>query len=311
MRALSFLLLLGCSAPEVHPGDLVFQTSRSRQSAVIREVTGSPWTHVGVAFERDGRLWVLEAVEPVRWTPFEAWRARGVSGRYLVRRPREPLDAEELRALRRAGERFLGRHYDARFEWGDRRIYCSELVWKMFDRGLHVRLTEPQRWRDLHLSRRARRLARRRLGHTPRPFGRVVTPAALIDSPALITPSSHARVRRPTHPRTGAGAAGPRALTGRWNSTHGTMEQHSRGHGTALTGTWNSTHGDMEQHSRGHGTALTGTWNSTHGTMDQHSRGHGPALTGRSTRAYGAVDQHSRDDGPALTGTTGNRAANG
>jgi len=178
------LCLAGCAAaPPVQSGDLVFQTSRSNQSEIIAEVTGSPWTHVGVVFERRGGPWVLEAVQPVRWTRFDRWRARGEGGRYTVRRLRRPLSARELRALRIEGERFLGRRYDARFEWSDRRMYCSELVWKMFARALRIELTEPQRWSDLSLSPRALALARRRLGRPPR--GVVVTPAALAGSERL------------------------------------------------------------------------------------------------------------------------------
>src|SRR5690606_11723488 len=125
-------------------------------------------------------------VSPVRWTRFDRWRARGVGGRYVVRRPREPLSRAELRALRREGERHLGRPYDARFEWSDRRMYCSELVWKMYERALAVRLVEPQRWSELPLTPRALALARRRLGRAPPAHARVVTPAALLGSPALV-----------------------------------------------------------------------------------------------------------------------------
>jgi hypothetical protein len=189
MRFAAALFVLSCaSPPPVQPGDLVFHTSRSAQSAVIAEVTDSPWTHVGVVFERDGEPWVLEAVEPVRWTRFDAWRRRGEGGRYTVRRLREPLTEAQLARLRRAGERYLGRHYDARFEWSDRRLYCSELVWKMYARGLGIRLTEPERWRDLALGPRAEQLARRRLGRRPRPDGLLVTPAALARSPHLVDP---------------------------------------------------------------------------------------------------------------------------
>lgn len=188
---LALLFLLGCSSTaqaEPAPGDLVFQESRSAQSAVIREVTDSRWTHVGVVFERRGALWVLEAVQPVRWTRFDRWRARGVDGDYLLRRPRRALTVSELRALRRAGERHLGGRYDARFEWSDRRMYCSELVWKMYERALDITLVAPARWSDLSLSPRAVALARRRLGRLPPPNARVVTPAALLDSPHLVEP---------------------------------------------------------------------------------------------------------------------------
>lgn len=187
-------LLAGCSAlasadVPVRPGDLVFHESRSSQGAIIAEVTESRWTHVGIVFERRGRPWVLEAVEPVRWTRFDRWRARAVDGRYIVRRPREPLSEAQLRALSREGARYLGRHYDARFEWSDRRLYCSELVWKAYERALGLRLTEPQRFSELRLSARAMALARRRLGRMPHADEPIVTPAALVDSPHLVDPA--------------------------------------------------------------------------------------------------------------------------
>lgn len=193
MRLFLVLFALGCSSParaEPRPGDLVFQESRSAQSAIIREVTGSRWTHVGVVFERGGQLQVLEAVSPVRWTPFDRWRARGIGGDYTIRRPRRPLTPPELARLRRAGEGHLGRAYDTRFEWSDRRMYCSELAWKMYARALGIELVTPQRWSELELSPRAGSLARRRLGRLPPPGARVVTPAALLDSPYLVGPAS-------------------------------------------------------------------------------------------------------------------------
>ena len=33
----------------------------------------------------------------------------------------------------REGDRLVGRPYDARFEWGARRVYCSELVFLVFE----------------------------------------------------------------------------------------------------------------------------------------------------------------------------------
>lgn len=178
----------GQSDEAVQPGDVIFHRSRSAQSRVIQEVTGSPWSHVGVVFEREGVLWVLEAVQPVKWTILPEWIRRGRGGEFAIRRPREPLSGEALNTLRETGERFLGRSYDARFEWDERRIYCSELVWLMFDQALGLRLSEPQQWRDLTLSRGARRLARRRLGRLPPSDSFIVTPVALLDSEVFFDP---------------------------------------------------------------------------------------------------------------------------
>ena len=84
MRALSvlFVWLFATTAMAQSPqaGDVVFHRSRSAQSRIIQQVTSSPWTHVGVVFEREGALQVLEAVQPVRWTPLEDWVRRGRGG---------------------------------------------------------------------------------------------------------------------------------------------------------------------------------------------------------------------------------------
>ena len=40
------------------------------------------------------------------------------------------------------GRQLEGKHYDFWFEWSDERIYCSELVWKIYRRGLGIELGE-------------------------------------------------------------------------------------------------------------------------------------------------------------------------
>ena len=173
---------------ELQAGDLVFHRSRSAQSRVIAEVTGSPLTHVGLVLPRGGELAVLEASGPVSWTPLHEFLARGEGGRFEVRRFADTLSREDVEALVREGDRLVGRPYDARFEWGARRVYCSELVFLVFERALDVELVVPQRFGELALTPAARRLARRRMGRLPRPEERVVTPAALAASELVWTP---------------------------------------------------------------------------------------------------------------------------
>ena len=95
----------------------IFQTSASSQSAAIQRATRSPWSHMGVVFLRDGVPFVFEAVDPVRATPLARWVARGVGGRFVVKRLKDAgtvLTPDAVRALRRETERFLGRHYRSR-----------------------------------------------------------------------------------------------------------------------------------------------------------------------------------------------------
>lgn len=185
---------VACAAPvtpaptELQAGDLVFHRSRSAQSRVIAEVTGSPLTHVGLVLPHGGELAVLEASGPVSWTPLDVFLARGEGRRFEVRRFADTLSREDVAALVREGDRLVGTRYDARFEWGARRVYCSELVFLVFERALDVELVVPQRFGELALTPAARRLAQRRMGRLPRPDERVVTPAGLAASELLWTP---------------------------------------------------------------------------------------------------------------------------
>src|SRR6187455_195223 len=69
-------------------GDLVFQESTSGQSEMVRVLTGSRWTHMGVVFQEPAGPIVLEAVSPVRKTPLERWIDRGRRRHYVVKRLR-------------------------------------------------------------------------------------------------------------------------------------------------------------------------------------------------------------------------------
>jgi hypothetical protein len=177
------------ATPDLKAGDLVFQTSRSAQSRAIRQVTGSPYSHVGIVFIVDNKAMVLEAVEPVKLTSYDAWVRRGARGRVVVKRLRDRqtlLTAATLDRMWEIGRSFLGLHYDSRFEWGDDRLYCSELVYKIYLRGAGVKVGRLERFSDLDLSgQAAKALIRRRYPEGLPMAHPVVTPAALFEDPAL------------------------------------------------------------------------------------------------------------------------------
>ena len=140
------LLGRSCSrapAVTIHEGDIVFQTSRSAQSQAVQLATHSQYSHMGLILFRNAKPFVFEAVERVQFTPFVEWVHRGEGGRYVVKRLRDRVllsNPAKLSALRRAALTFAGRPYDPYFEWSDDRIYCSELVWKAYDRGVGIQL---------------------------------------------------------------------------------------------------------------------------------------------------------------------------
>jgi hypothetical protein len=164
-------------------GDLVFQTSRSAQSLPIQRATGSPWSHVGIVEVDAQGPWVIEAIGRVSRTPWRAWRARGEGGRVLVLRPAVVPEAARARAVAEA-RRHLGKPYDARFGWGDDRMYCSELVHKAYARGAGVALGRTERIEQLRLDG-LEPAVRDRFGEVPRGLV-LVTPASLAADPRLV-----------------------------------------------------------------------------------------------------------------------------
>lgn len=185
---LGFAAGRAAAAPAVADGDVVFQTSRSAQSAAIQKATRSRYSHMGVILERDGRRFVFEAERTVRYTPLETWLARGEGGHYVVKRPRTPLSASQVERLRRTAKTFEDKPYDAAFEWSDRRIYCSELVWKLYDRALGLQLGERQKLGDFALDDPlVRAKLRERYGNAVPLQETVISPQAMFASPLLET----------------------------------------------------------------------------------------------------------------------------
>jgi hypothetical protein len=188
-------------------GDVLLHRSMSAQSAALQAATGSPFTHVGLAFRREGGVQVLEAVQPVRWTPLEDWVRRGRDGTVVVLRLADvgPIAGAGAARLRSAGERFLGRPYDALFEWSDEKIYCSELVFKAYREavGLEIGELRPMGAFDLS-SPEVRRLIQARAAGRINLEEPVVAPSSLLtDDDLVIVYSDDPEVR--------ASASGARA----------------------------------------------------------------------------------------------------
>jgi uncharacterized protein YycO len=186
--ALAWMVAAVAGAASLRDGDIIFHTSRSAQSVAIQRATHSPYSHVGLIFFRDGKPFVFEAISTVQYTPFERWAARGVGGRYVVKRLKRPLSDAQAAQLRAATRVFEGKSYDLYFEWSDQRIYCSELVWKMYRQALGVQLGELQKLREFDLTDPAVRAKMRERYGTRVPLDEpVISPRTQFDSPLLET----------------------------------------------------------------------------------------------------------------------------
>ena len=149
--ALIFILFhsanVSASKIDLQSGDIIFQTSSSKQSYAIMWASKSLYSHVGIV-EVDGKKkYVLEAISKVSRTPLDKWIQRGRLGRYSVFRYQN-LDEEKRHEIVSQAKTFLGRGYDIYFTSKNKEIYCSELVELAFGKA-GVAVGKKQKVREL------------------------------------------------------------------------------------------------------------------------------------------------------------------
>lgn len=124
-------------------GDILFQESKSNQSKYIKAATNSRYTHCGVIYKLDGKDYVLEASNVVRLTPVQDWINRGVGKHVKVREC--PIKNFKIDL-----KKYLGKSYDTAFSWTDDKMYCSELVYKIYLDN-KIRLCKLRKVRDYNI----------------------------------------------------------------------------------------------------------------------------------------------------------------
>jgi uncharacterized protein YycO len=190
LLALCANLCFAATAPAAEPlrdGDIIFHASRSAQSLAIQRATHSPYSHMGIIIHRDAKPFVLEAIAKVQYTPLRQWIARGDRQAYVIKRLRAPMTEAQARRLRESAARYVGKPYDLYFEWSDQRIYCSELVWKMYRDALGIEVGTRQKLREFDLADPVvkAKLRERYGGNIPMDEP-VISPTAMFESALLV-----------------------------------------------------------------------------------------------------------------------------
>jgi Permuted papain-like amidase enzyme, YaeF/YiiX, C92 family len=131
-------------------GDFLFQSlPHNPLIDAIEGSTGSPFSHCGIVVKRGNDWKVIEAIGPVKETPLPVWIAQGRDNAYIACRLRAPLSAH-IPAIITAAEKYRGRPYDVRYDFDDRKIYCSELLWKSVRDATGRELGKVQKLGELH-----------------------------------------------------------------------------------------------------------------------------------------------------------------
>jgi len=131
-------------------GDIIFQTTNGSTGKAIQLATHSKFNHCGVLFLENNKWVVYEAVQPVRKTSLEDFNARGKG--IVKRLGNKSLSKEEVNTLKNLFKSYEHKDYDEAFNWSDERIYCSELVYKLYNNGLQIKLCQPRKLSNFDLN---------------------------------------------------------------------------------------------------------------------------------------------------------------
>jgi hypothetical protein len=185
---ISLIALTGCyNDDNFKNGDVIFHTSKSPQSKMIQDVTQSKYSHVGIIYIKDGETYVMEAVQPVKVTPLNVFIERGVGSKYTVMRYKGNLWEEDFKKMYDYGSSHLGKNYDSKFQWSDNTIYCSELVYKIYE-TVGVELCDKNTFSDYNLSSKEVQTAIKNRYNTELDMEEtIVTPVDLSNSNLLTT----------------------------------------------------------------------------------------------------------------------------
>ncbi len=131
-------------------GDIIFQTTSGQTGKAIQLATHSKFNHCGILFFENNKWVVYEAIQPVKKTSLEEFNTRGKG---LVKRlNNKSLSVEDINNLKTQFAKFENKDYDEAFNWSDERIYCSELVYKLYKNALQIELCKTRKLRDFDLS---------------------------------------------------------------------------------------------------------------------------------------------------------------
>ena len=186
---------LAANTSEIKDGDLIFQTSVSEQSKAIQLATKSKYSHCGLIYKDGDKFFVFEAIQPVKQTPLDKWIARGQEGKYIIKRLKnadQVLTPSALAKMKQIGSQFNGKNYDLTFEWSDDKIYCSELIWKIYQQATGIEIGKLEQLSDFDLTNEVvKKKIKERYVNKIQMNEPVISPAAIFNSDLLLTVKSN------------------------------------------------------------------------------------------------------------------------
>lgn len=172
-------------------GDLIFQISQSSQCIAVQAATKSVYSHCGIVFTENGKWVVYEAVQPVSITPLQMWIDSGKDSHFVLKRLKNSeslITSDIIQAMKKEAKQHVGKNYDLTFEWSDKKMYCSELIWKIYQRTLGIEIGKLEKLGDFDLtSPVVQQVVKQRYGNNMPYDETVISPISIMNSDQLIT----------------------------------------------------------------------------------------------------------------------------
>lgn len=172
-------------------GDILFTSIPNFLYRRVARATGSPTSHVGIAFHDSQVGWLVaeSGVPVVRYTPLARFVARTDQDWLVIRRLPGALAPDQVARLRQACDARMGKLYHLGFHYASSRQFCSKFVYETYLAALGIEIGQIESFRTLLTSHPDTPLWFWRLWFLGRiPWTRLtVTPASQLRSSKLET----------------------------------------------------------------------------------------------------------------------------
>lgn len=166
-------------------GDIIFQTTGGEIGKGIQMATHSKYNHCGILFYENNKWMVYEAIQPVCKTSLVEFNKRGVGT--VKRLNAANFTNDQIQKLKMAFLKFNNKNYDELYGWSDEKIYCSELVYKMYKNALNIELCMVKTFKDYDLSNPlVKEKLKDKFGKEIPMDEKIVSPGDLFDSEKLV-----------------------------------------------------------------------------------------------------------------------------
>jgi hypothetical protein len=105
-----------------------------------------------------------------------------------LKNAKELLTVATLQKMKTYGKQFLNKDYDLYFGWSDDKIYCSELVWKIYKSGANIELCNLEKLKSFNLENpKVKAILEQRYGKNIPLNEDVVAPSQIVNSKIVET----------------------------------------------------------------------------------------------------------------------------